>query len=59
MCGHGRLQALHDSNRPLGEVGRGPEASRTTPVDLQAKLAGDTRSPVEDASQFWSIAGAL
>jgi hypothetical protein len=24
----------------------------TTPVDLQAKLAGDSRPPVEDASQF-------
>jgi hypothetical protein len=31
----------------------------TTSVDLQAKLAGDSRPPVEDASQFWSIAGAL
>jgi hypothetical protein len=31
----------------------------TTPVDLQAKLAGDSGSPVEDASQFRSIAGAL
>jgi hypothetical protein len=31
----------------------------TTPVDLQAKLAGDSRPPVEDASQFWSIVGAL
>jgi hypothetical protein len=31
----------------------------TTPVDLQAKLAGDSGPPVEDASQFWSIAGAL
>jgi hypothetical protein len=30
-----------------------------TPVDLQAKLAGDSGPPVEDASQFWSIAGAL
>jgi hypothetical protein len=27
----------------------------TTPVDLQAKLAGDSGFPVEDASQFWSI----
>jgi hypothetical protein len=33
--------------------------SCTTPVDLQAKLAGDSGPPVEDASQFWSIAGAL
>jgi hypothetical protein len=24
----------------------------TTPVDLQAKLAGDSRPPVEDVSQF-------
>jgi hypothetical protein len=31
----------------------------TTPIDLQVKLAGDSRPPVEDASQFWSIAGAL
>jgi hypothetical protein len=31
----------------------------TTPVDLQVKLAGDSGPPVEDASQFWSIAGAL
>jgi hypothetical protein len=28
----------------------------TTPVDLQAKLAGDSGPPVEDVSQFWSIA---
>jgi hypothetical protein len=31
----------------------------TTPVDLQVKLTGDSGPPVEDASQFWSIAGAL
>jgi hypothetical protein len=31
----------------------------TTPVVLQAKLVGDSGPPVEDASQFWSIAGAL
>jgi hypothetical protein len=31
----------------------------TTLVDLQVKLAGDSGPPVEDASQFWSIAGAL
>jgi hypothetical protein len=31
----------------------------TTPVDLQAKLAADSGSPVQDASQFRSIAGAL
>jgi hypothetical protein len=31
----------------------------TTPVDLQAKLAGDSGPPVQDASQFRSIAGAL
>jgi hypothetical protein len=31
----------------------------TTSVNLQAKLAGDSRPPVEDASQFRSIAGAL
>jgi hypothetical protein len=31
----------------------------TTPVDLQAKLAGDSGPPVEDVSQFRSIAGAL
>jgi hypothetical protein len=30
-----------------------------TPIDLQTKLAGDSRPPVEDASQFRSIAGAL
>jgi hypothetical protein len=33
--------------------------SCTTPVDLQAKLADDSRPPVADASQFRSIAGAL
>jgi hypothetical protein len=33
--------------------------SCTTPVDLQAKLAGDSGPPVEDVSQFRSIAGAL
>jgi hypothetical protein len=31
----------------------------TTPVDLQTKLAGDSGPPVEDASQFRSIAEAL
>jgi hypothetical protein len=31
----------------------------TTPVDLQAKLTADSRPPVQDASQFQSIAGAL
>jgi hypothetical protein len=31
----------------------------TTPVDIQAKLAGDLGPPIEDASQFQSIAGAL
>jgi hypothetical protein len=31
----------------------------TTPVNLQVKLAGDSRPPVEDASQFRSITGAL
>jgi hypothetical protein len=31
----------------------------TTPVDLQPKLANDSGPPVADASQFWSIAGAL
>jgi hypothetical protein len=30
-----------------------------TLVDLHAKLAGDLEPPVEDASQFWSIAAAL
>jgi hypothetical protein len=30
-----------------------------TSVDLQAKLAGDSGPPVEDTSQFSSIAGAL
>jgi hypothetical protein len=30
-----------------------------TPVDLQAKLAGDSGPPIEDASQFRSIAGTL
>jgi hypothetical protein len=30
-----------------------------TPVDLQVKLAGDSGPPVEDASHFRSIAGAL
>jgi hypothetical protein len=31
----------------------------TTPVNLQAKLAGDSGTPVENASQFRSIAGAF
>jgi hypothetical protein len=31
----------------------------TTPVDLQAKLAVDSGPPVQDASQFRSIAGVL
>jgi hypothetical protein len=31
----------------------------TTLVDLQAKLAGDPEPLVENASQFWNIAGAL
>jgi hypothetical protein len=31
----------------------------TTPVDLQAKLAVDSGSPIQDASQFRSIAGDL
>jgi hypothetical protein len=31
----------------------------TTPIDLQAKLAGDSGPPIEDVSQFRSIAGAL
>jgi hypothetical protein len=31
----------------------------TTPVDLQAKLAGNSGPPVEDVSQFQSIKGAL
>jgi hypothetical protein len=31
----------------------------TTSVDLQVKMAGDSGPPVEDASQFRSIAGAL
>jgi hypothetical protein len=31
----------------------------TTPVNLQVKLTGDSGPPVEDASQFRSIAGAL
>jgi hypothetical protein len=31
----------------------------TTPVDLQAKLVGDSGPPVEDASQFQSITGTL
>jgi hypothetical protein len=31
----------------------------TTPVDLQAKLADDSGTPVANASQFQSIAGAL
>jgi hypothetical protein len=30
-----------------------------TPVDLQARLAADSGPPVQDASQFRSIAGAL
>jgi hypothetical protein len=31
----------------------------TTPVNLQVKLVGDSGPPVEDVSQFWSIARAL
>jgi hypothetical protein len=30
-----------------------------TPVDLEAKLAGDSGHPVKDVSQFRSLAGAL
>jgi hypothetical protein len=30
-----------------------------TAIDLQAKLAGDSGPSVEDASKFWSIAGAI
>jgi hypothetical protein len=30
-----------------------------TPVDLQAKLTANSRNPVQDASQFWSIEEAL
>jgi hypothetical protein len=30
-----------------------------TPVDLQTKLAGDSRPPIDDVSQFRSIVGAL
>jgi hypothetical protein len=33
--------------------------SCTTPVELQAKLTVDSRPPVQDASQFRSIAGSL
>jgi hypothetical protein len=31
----------------------------TTPVNIQARLATDFEPPVQDASQFWSIIGAL
>jgi hypothetical protein len=31
----------------------------TTPIDLQAKLAGDSGPPIEGVSQFQSITGAL
>jgi hypothetical protein len=31
----------------------------TTPIDLQTKLAADSRPPIQDASQFQSIAGVL
>jgi hypothetical protein len=31
----------------------------TTPVDIQTKLAADSRPPVQEASQFRSIVGAL
>jgi hypothetical protein len=31
----------------------------TTPVDLQVKLARDSGPPIENVSQFWSIARAL
>jgi hypothetical protein len=31
----------------------------TTPIDLQMKLAADSRPPIQDAFQFQSIAGAL
>jgi hypothetical protein len=33
--------------------------SCTTPVDLQENLVGHLGPLIEDASQFWSIAGAL
>jgi hypothetical protein len=31
----------------------------TTPVNIQMRLATDFEPPVQDASQFWSIIGAL
>jgi hypothetical protein len=53
---------LHQRTYTLGILKRAVMAdckSCTTLVDLQAKLAGDSGPPVEDVSQFWSIAGAL
>jgi hypothetical protein len=53
---------LHQSTYTLNIIKRTAKADCkpcTTPVDLQANLAADTVPPVQDASQFRSIAGAL
>jgi hypothetical protein len=53
---------LHQCTYTLGILKRAVMAdckSCTTPVNLQTKLVGDSGPPVEDASQFRSIAGAL
>jgi hypothetical protein len=50
---------LHQRTYMLDILKRADCKSCTTPVDLQVKLAGDSGPPVEDASQFRSIARAL
>jgi hypothetical protein len=53
---------LHQRTYTLDIIKRAAMAdckSCTTLVDLQAKLAADSGPPVQDASQFQSIVGAL
>jgi hypothetical protein len=53
---------LHQRTYTLDVIKRAAMADCTpctTPIDLLAKLAVDSGPPVEDASQFWSITGAL
>jgi hypothetical protein len=53
---------LHQRTYTRGIIKRATMAACkpcTTPVDLQVKLAVNSGPPVQDASQFQSIAGAL
>jgi hypothetical protein len=53
---------LHQRTYTLDVIKRAAMAdckSCTTPVDLQTKLAADSGPPVQDATQFRSIAGTL